>query len=154
MKERWLRIGVLAGVLFGINLIGRLVVRIGSIEDASGQQRVTLIAYAAVAVAMAVAAVLWARQRPTGPVLADLGAAVLVSGVLILTVGPFVSGTTPAQVGAGDSFNAAWQYVGFAAGGAFVGLLLLIAVGRDYTSRSLKQYAQSQLVKPPRAIRR
>ena len=154
MRSRMLRIGVLAAVLFAVNLAGRLVVRIGSIEDPDGQQLVTLAAYAVIAVAMAVAAVLWARQRPTGPVLADLAGGVVIAGVLILAVGPFVSGTTPAQIGAGDTFNAGWQYVGFAAGGALLGLMVLITLGKDYTSRALQQFAAAKLVKPPRAIRR
>lgn len=154
MREQWLRIGILAGGLFAINLVGRLVVRLGSIEDADTQQQVTLLAYAAVGLVMAVVGVLWARLRPLGQVAAELAAGAVAAGVLILAVGPFVSGTTPAEVGVGDSFTAAWQYAGFAAGGALIGVLLLIMVGRDYKSQSLKRFAEAKMTKPHRVVRR
>jgi hypothetical protein len=154
MRQRWLRIGTLAGALFLVNLIGRLVVRLGSIEDGDTRDLVTLLAFGVVAVVMAVAAIWWGRLRPTGEVVADLAASALAAGVVILLVGPFVSGTTPAAVGAGDSVTAAWQFAGFAAGGALVGLLFLIMVGRDHKSQSLKRFAEAKLAKPRRPVRR
>jgi len=151
---RWLRIGVLVLVLFAINVVGRLVVRIGSIEDVDTQDLATLIAYGAVGLVLAVLAAWWGRQRPIGEVIADLAGGAVGALALILLVGPFVSGTSPGAVGAGDSFNVAWQYAGFAAGGALIGLLLLIMVGLDYKSQSLKRYAQAKLTKPHRPVRR
>ncbi|MPZ28888.1 MAG: hypothetical protein GEV12_21435 [Micromonosporaceae bacterium] len=154
MRKRWLRIGILAGALFVINVAGRLVVRLGSIEEVDSQDRVTLLTYAAVGLLMAVLAIWWGRLRPLGVVVADLAGAAVAAGVLILLVGPFVSGTSPAAVGVGDSFNVAWQFAGFVAGGSLLGMLLLIMVGRDYKSRSLKQFAESKLTKPHRPVRR
>ena len=154
MKARWMRIGILTGVLFAINVIGRLVVRIGSIEEPDTQDLVTLLAYGAVALSMAVLAIWWGRLRPMGEVVADLAGGAVAAGVLILLVGPFVSGTSPAAIGVGDSFTVAWQYAGFAAGGGLVGLLLLIMVGRDYKSQSLKRFAEAKLTKPHRPVRR
>lgn len=152
-RQRLLRIGIVAAVLFAANLVGRLVVRIGAVEDVQSQQQITVLTYASIGLIMAVMAVLWARLRPAGHVIADLAAAMVVAGVLILLIGPFVSGTTPATVGVGDTFDAAWQYAGFAAGGGLVGLLSLIAVGGDYTSRSLKQFVDAKRAKPHRAVR-
>lgn len=154
MRERWLRIGILAAVLFAANAAGRLVVRFGSIDDVDTQQRVTLLTYGVIALVMAGLAGWWVRLRPMGVVVADLAGGAVGAGVLILLVGPFLSGTTPAQVGAGDSFEAAWQYAGFAVAGALVGLLLLVTVGRDYKSQSLKRFAESKLTKPHRPVRR
>jgi hypothetical protein len=154
MRQRWLRIGILAGVLFAINVVGRLVTRLGSVDDPDTQDLVTLVAYGAVALATAVAAGWWGRLRPLGVVVADLAGGAVAAGVLILLVGPFLSGTSPAAVGVGDSFNVAWQFAGFAGGGGLVGLLLLIMVGRDYKSQSLKRFAESKLTKPRRPVRR
>lgn len=154
MRKRWLRIGILCLVLFAINLVGRLVVRIVSIEDVDTQDLVTLLAYGAVGLVMAVLAAWWGRQRPMGEVIADLAGGAVGALVLILLIGPFVSGTSPAAVGVGDSFNVAWQYAGFAGGGTLIGLLLLVMVGRDYKSQSLKRYAQAKLTKPHRPVRR
>lgn len=150
MRERWLRIGILAGVLVAINLVGRLVVRLGSIEDVDAQQWASVVTYLTIALAMAVVAAQWIRQRATGVVTADLAGGAVAAGVLILIVGPFVSGTSPAAVGVGDSFEAAWQYAVYAAGGALVGGMATVMLGRDYTSRSLHRFAQAKLVKPGR----
>lgn len=154
MRQRWLRIGILAGVLFAINVVGRLVVRLGSVDSIDSQERVTLLTYAVTAVVMAAVAGWWVRLRPMGVVVADLAGGAVGALVLILLAGPFVSGTSPAEVGAGDSFEAAWQYAGFAGGGALVGLLLLIMVGKDYKSQSLKRFAEAKLTKPRRPVRR
>jgi hypothetical protein len=154
MRNTWLRIGILALGLFAVNVAGRLWIRLGSIEDVDTQNRITLLTYGAIGLVMAVLAILWARVRPMGVVVAELAAAAAGALALILIVGPFISGTTPKQVGGGDSFNAAWQYAGIAGGGALVGLLLLIAVGQDYKSRSLKRFAEQKLAKPKRPVRR
>lgn len=154
MKQQWLRIGILAGALFAINVVGRLVIRFGGIDDVGTQQTLTLLAYGVIALVMAVLAGWWGRSHPLGRVVGELAAAVVAAGVLILGVGPFLSGTTPAAVGAGDSFNAAWQYAGFAAGGTALGLMVITALGKDYTSRSLQRYEEVKRAKPHRPVRR
>ena len=154
MRERWIRIGILAGVVFAIAVAGRLVIRIGSIDDVDTQSNLTWATFGAAGLVLAVLAIRWGRIRPMGEVVADLAGGAVAAGVLILLVGPFVSGTSPAAIGVGDSFTVAWQYAGFAAGGGLVGLLLLIMVGRDYKSQSLKRFAEAKLTKPHRPVRR
>jgi hypothetical protein len=154
MRERWLRIGILAGVVFAIAVAGRLVIRIGSIDDVDTQSNLTWATYGVSGLVLAVLAIWWGRIRPIGVVVADLAGGAVAGLALNLFVGPFVSGTTPAEVGAGDTFEAAWQFAGFAGGGALIGLLLLIMVGKDYKSQSLKRYAEAKLTKPHRPVRR
>jgi len=154
MRRTWLRIGILSLGLFAVNVAGRLWVRLGSIEDIDAQNRITLLTYGVIGLVMAVLAILWARARPMGEVGAELAAAAAGALALILIAGPFISGTTPKQVGAGDSFDVAWQYAGIAGGGAIVGLLLVIAVGQDYKSRRLKRFAEQKLTRPKRPVRR
>jgi hypothetical protein len=154
MKQRWQRIGILAGTLFVINVIGRLVIRLGSIDEVDTQLTLTLLAYGLIALVMAVLAGWWGQQHPLGSVIGELSAAVVAAGVLILGVGPFISGTTPAAVGAGDTFNAAWQYAGFAAGGTALGLMVITMLGKDYTSRSLQRFEEIKRAKPKRPVRR
>jgi hypothetical protein len=154
MKARWLRIGILAAALLAISIAARLVVRIWFEGEIDAEERVTLITLGAIAVVMAVSAIWWGRLRPMGIVIADLAGAAVAAAAVNLLAGPFVSGTTPAQVGVGDSFNAAWQYAAAAGGGALIGLLLLIMVGKDYKSQSLKRFAESKLTKPRRPVRR
>jgi hypothetical protein len=154
MRERWLRIGILAGVVFAMSVAGRLVVRLGSIDDPDTQGNVTWATYGAIGLVLAVVAVWWGRIRPIGVVVADLAGGAVAGCLLNLFVGPFVSGTTPGEVGAGDTFEAAWQFAGFAGGGALVGLLLLIMVGKDHKSQSLKRFAEARKTKPHRPVRR
>lgn len=154
MRERLLRIGILAGVVLAICVIGRLVVRIWFDGEVETEERVALLTLGAIGVVMAVVAIWWGRLRPLGVVIADFAGAAVAAGLVNLFLGPFINGTTPAQIGAGDLFNAAWQYAAAAGGGALIGLLLLIMVGKDYKSQSLKRFAEARLTKPRRPVRR
>jgi hypothetical protein len=154
MRQRWLRIGILAGVLLVVVFGGRLVIRIWHEGNVDAEERISIGALIAVALAMLVTAIWWGRLRPMGVVVADLAGAAVPVCALNVFVGPFLAGTTPAQIGAGDSFNAAWLFAVFAGGGVLIGLLLLIMVGRDYKSQSLKRFAESKLTKPKRPVRR
>jgi hypothetical protein len=154
MRDRWLRIGILAGVLLAICVVGRLVVRFWFDGETDTEERIALITLGAIGVVMAVVAIWWGRLRPLGVVVADLAGAAVAAGLVNLFAGPFLNSTSPAQIGAGDLFNAAWQYAAAAAGGAVIGLLLLIMVGKDYKSQSLKRFAEAKLTKPRRPVRR
>ncbi len=153
MIKRWLRVELLAGIVFAINVVGRLVVRIGSIEDADGQQLVALLAFLAIGVAMAVAAVLWTRQRAVSDVATDLAGGGFAGGLLCLLLGPFVGGSTPAADGLEVFLAQAGLYAAYAGGGAGFGILLVIALGKDYVSQSLAQFAEKKLSKPRRPVR-
>lgn len=154
MRERWLRTGLLAGGLFAIVVAGRLAARLWFEQDFVAWHRTVLATLGAVGLVTAVLAIVWGRVRPAGVVVSDIAGAAVAAGVLHLAVGPFVSGVTPAEVGAGDSFNAAWQLASAVAVGVLVGYLLLMMVGKDYKSQSLKRFAQARLTKPPRPVRR
>jgi|SRR5690606_6435737 len=153
MRQRWLRIGLLAGIAFAINVAGRLVVRIGSIDDADGQQRVALAAFLAIGVAMATAAVIWTRQRPVGDVATDLAGGGFFGGLLCLLIGPFVGGSSPTAEGLEVFLAQGGLFAAYAGGGAAFGMLLVIALGKDYVSRSLARFAQEKLAKPRRPVR-
>jgi Kef-type K+ transport system membrane component KefB len=154
MRQRWIRIGILAVVLLAVVFGARLIIRIWHDGNAEAEERISLGALIAVALVMIVTAIWWGRLRPIGEVVADLAGAAVPVCVLNVLVGPFVLGTTPAQIGAGDSFNAVWLFAAFTGGGVLIGLLLVIMVGQDYKSRSLKNFAESKLTKPRRAVRR
>lgn len=154
MTQRWRRIGLLAGVVFVINVAGRLVVRIGSIEGADAQDRIALSAFLAIGLAMATFAIVWARRRPLGEVISELSGAGVIGGLLSLLVGPFVGGATPFEAGLNTFLAQAGLYLAYAGGGALVGMLLLIMLGLDYRSRSLARFAEEKLAKPHRPVRR
>jgi hypothetical protein len=154
MRERWLRIGLLAGALFVINVAARLVTRLAYHNDDDRQTTVGLVSLAVIGVAFAVMVFIWGRDRSIGVVVADLAGAALIGCALTIFVGPFISGEGPFSDGAGVFFGQIWQYAGFAGGGTLIGYLLLIALGLDYKSKMLARIAQTRLSKPRRPIRR
>lgn len=154
MKDRWLPVGVLAGVLFAVNVAARLVARLGFNEDGEAQDRISLGMFVALGLTFAVTAFLWGRRHPAGRWIADIGAAAIGALLLMLFVGPFISGDSPFEGGAGDFFGQIWIYSAFAIGGSLVGFLILVALGRDYRSVGLKRFADAKMAKPRRVVRR
>ncbi|MFC7548187.1 hypothetical protein [Plantactinospora sp. GCM10030261] len=154
MKRRWLPVGVLAGVLFAINVVARLIIRLGFEDDTEAADRVSLAMFAVIGLILAGVAFTWGRDRPVARWSADMAAAVLAAMLLTIFVGPFVSGVTPFSSGAGAFFAQIWLYAGFTAVGALVGYLVLVALGKDHRSESLRRYAQTRQAKPRRVIRR
>lgn len=154
MRERWLSIGVLAGVLFGVNVAARLVARFGFDGETDAEDRISLIMFAVIGLILATMAFVWGRRQPVGRWIPNLGAAVLAAMLLTIFVGPFLSGDGPFAGGAGKFFSQVWLYCGFAGGGALLGYLVLVTLGWDYRSQSLKRFAETKLAKPRRPVRR
>jgi Na+/glutamate symporter len=154
MKERWLPVGVLAGVLFGINVLARLVARFAFADDTELQDRLSLAMFATIGLVLATLAFIRGQRRPLPDWGGEMALAVLIAMVLTIFVGPFVSGTQPFASGAGAFFSQIWLYAGFTAGGVLLGYLLLTALGRDHRSRSLKRFAEAKQAKPRRVVRR
>lgn len=158
MKKRLLRIGVLVVVLFAVNAVARLVGRLAygddTAEHLAAQERLAWLGWGALALVMAVAAWWWGRKRPQGEVSADLGGAALLAGLLYVVVGPLLSEPPRFDGGIGGGIILLTIYLLVAGVGALIGMLLLIALGRDYKSRALRRYAESKSTKPRRAVRR
>lgn len=154
MKQRWLPVGVLAGVLFAVNVVARLVTRFGFDNGSDASDRISLGMFAVLGVILATVAFLWGRARPLGAWAGDVAVAVLVAMVLTIFIGPFLNSSNPFADGAGAFFAQIWLYVAFSLGGAAVGYLLLTALGRDYRSESLKRFAEARRTKPRRVVRR
>jgi hypothetical protein len=154
MRERWLRIGALAAVLFAINVAARLVSRLAFNGDDDRQTAVGLLSMVVVGLVFAAAAFVWGRDRPLGVLVADLAGAAVIGCALTIFLGPPISGEGPFSDGAGVFFGQIWQYAGFFLGGTLVGFLVLTALGLDYKSKYLKRIAQTSLAKPRRPVRR
>lgn len=158
MRQRMLRIGVLVVMLFLINVVARLVARLaygdGTAGDLVAQERLAWVGWISVALVMAVTAGWWTRLRPQGEVAADLSIGAAAAGLLYVTVGPLVSGPPWFEEGLGGSIILLTIYLGVAGVGALLGMLLLIALGRDYTTRALRDYARARSTRPRRPVRR
>ncbi|MEV4617932.1 hypothetical protein AB0J74_04325 [Asanoa sp. NPDC049573] len=154
MKNRWLRIGALAGALFAINLVARAVANFAYGDDTDMQDRISLVFFGVVAVVLAVVAFRWGRDRVLGVWLADILGAVVIAGLATVVLGPAIYGANPVGGGAGEFFAQIWLYAGFSGGGVLFGYLLAVVLGKDFRSRQLAAYSQAKLSKPRRVVRR
>jgi hypothetical protein len=154
MKERWLPVGVLAGVLFAVNVVARLATRFGFDADPEVEDRMSLAMFVVIGLILATVAFVRGRRHPFPRWGADVAVAVLAAMTLTIFVGPFISGGGPFANGAGAFFSQIWLYGAFAGGGTLLGYLLLTAFGLDYRSQSLKRFAETRLAKPRRVVRR
>lgn len=153
MKERWLPIGVLAGVLFAVNVVARLITRFGFNGDVEAEDRVSLAMFAVIGLILAARAFVAGRREPVMTWAPNLAVSVLIAMALTIFVGPFINGNTPFTGGAGVFFTQIWLYAAFAAGGTLFGYLLLTAFGLDHRSQSLKRFAEQKLARPRRVVR-
>lgn len=154
MRERWLPVGVLAAVLFAVNVVARLLTRLGYDGDPEAADRISLGMFAVIGLILAVIAFVRGRRQPVARWGSDVAVAVLVAMVLTVFVGPFVSGSYPFADGVGSFFAQIWLYAAFAGGGALLGFLVLTALGWDHRSESLRRYAELKRSKPRRVVRR
>jgi hypothetical protein len=154
MRQHWVRIGLLAAALFAVNVIARVVIRIGFSEDEAAQNRVSIIMFAVIGIVLAIVTFLRAQRVPPSSWLPELAAAALGGMLLTILVGPFISGDSPFEAGAGNFFSQVWLYGGFAIVGTLLGYWVATMLGRDYRSKSLAAFARAKTAKPRRVVRR
>ncbi|BCJ54155.1 hypothetical protein Asp14428_56300 [Actinoplanes sp. NBRC 14428] len=154
MKQRWVSIAVLAAALFAINVVARLVTRIGFPDNDTAENWVSVAMFSVIGLVLAVVAFVRAQRVPAGTWLPDLAAAAVGGMLLTVLAGPFVSGDYPFSGGAGNFFSQIWLYGGFAIAGTLLGYWTATMLGRDYRSKSLKAFATAKTAKPRRVVRR
>ncbi|HEX6498439.1 MAG TPA: hypothetical protein VF054_05330 [Micromonosporaceae bacterium] len=154
MKARWQPVAILTAVLFIVNAIARFLVWQGGADSERSQTRIGLVAMAVVAVVLVGAGYWWARRHPVPRVLADLAVAAILGDLLSVVVGPFAGGSVPFKEGAAFVYSEIWHYLGLAAIGVALGIMVAIAAGQDWKSQALKRYAETARSKPRRVVRR
>jgi hypothetical protein len=153
-RQRWFPAAAVAVGLFVINVVTRLVTRLWFNGSDSAQDRASLVMFALIGLAVAVATFLRAQRVPPAVWLWDIGLGAAGGMLLTILVGPFASGDQPFAGGAGNFFAQVWLYGGFAIVGILLGYWTATAIGRDYRSRSLKAFVQTRSAKPRRVVRR
>lgn len=154
MRERWLPVGVLAGVLFAVNVAGRVAAKVWGDGDDDKEIRIGLIALAVIGVVILVASMRWVRRHPMPRVWADLLFAAGGACALSVLVGPLLVGEQPFAEGAGLFFRQIWWYAGITLVAGFLGALIMMTLGKDWKSQAWKRYADRASARPRRAARR
>jgi hypothetical protein len=154
MKERWLPVGVLAGVLFAVNLAGRVAVKLWGHHIDKRESNIGLAVLVAVGLLMIAAAVRWVRRYPTPRVWGDFAFAVGAACLLSVLVGPLLVGEDPFASGWGLFFRQIWWYLGVVLAGGLFGSLIVMTLGQDWKSQAWKRYADQTRSRPRRAARR
>jgi len=152
VRQRWLPVGVLVGLLFVTNVVGRVLAKHAFTKDSS-QITVGLLAFGSVALVLIGAGFLWARRHSTPRVIADLGAAAGASCALALVLGPYLVGDRPFAGGLGTFLLLVVYFLALAGFGGFFGVLLTMAFGKDRKSQAWKRYGESVRAKPRRVAR-
>jgi len=152
MRGRGTRIAVATAVLVGINLLGRLAVRL-YLPEGRDPLLAGLWAVLVIVLAAAVVAFVWTRQRRVALAAADLVAVVAVTAVLVTVVGPFVSGGLDAGLPLWRTLLQLLLALALLSVGAAAGLLTAVALGLDPTSRAWRRMAQ-QPARPGRPAAR
>jgi hypothetical protein len=116
--------------------------------------RIGVVALVTVAAVMAVAAFWWARPHPMSRVAGDLAVGAVAGCLLSVLIGPLLVGTTPLRDGVDFFLNQIVFFLAVALAGTVFGLLVVMALGKDYKSQSWKRYAEQLRAKPRRVVRR
>ncbi|MFG3557636.1 hypothetical protein ACGGAQ_24965 [Micromonospora sp. NPDC047557] len=154
MDTRWRAIGVLAGGLFAVNVVARLITRFAFDSDDAAADRVSLAMFVVIGLTLAVVAFRWGRVRPLAVWAGDVAVVVLVAMALTVLVGPLLVGHNPFAGGAGTFFAQIWLYLLATGLGTMIGYLVATALGLDHRSQQLKRYAEVKAAKPRRVVRR
>ncbi|MEU1885030.1 hypothetical protein [Micromonospora sp. WMMD987] len=154
MTQRWRAVGVLAAALFAVNVVARLIIKLGFDGDDAAADRASLGMFVVVGLVLAAVVFAWGRVVPAARWGADVAAAVAVALLLTVLVGPLLVGDDPFGGGAGLFFAQIWLYLAAAGAGVAIGYLVLIALGRDHRSRQLQRYAERNATRPRRVVRR
>jgi hypothetical protein len=153
MSERYKSL-IVAGGLFLVAVIGRFVVWAAFRHNDSKQAAVGIVVEVIIGLSMAVAAYRWVSRYPMAHALGDLGLTWVVACLSTVLIAPLAGGTYPFADGAGDFFNGIWLYAAIGGGGAVLGIIAAMAMGKDYRSQQLKRYAQTAAARPHRGVKR
>jgi hypothetical protein len=157
MKEfvvRWREVGIVALVLFAINVGGRIwASKLKAANDAVLADRQAKAGFAALALIGLVffaMALYWGRVRTMWKTCTELGFAAVAASLLSVFIAPLLLGKSPFEGGAGNFFAQFWWWGGLAIVGVSLAYILLIAFTLDHRSKQLKRYADRAKAQPKR----
>ncbi|MEU4566872.1 hypothetical protein [Micromonospora sp. NPDC023956] len=153
MRNRWRSVGVLAGALFAVNVVARLVTRFAFDEDPVAADRVSLAMFLVIGAVLATVTFRWARRSAVARWGGDLATAVGIAMLATVLVGPLLVGNNPFAGGGVTFFAQLGLYLLATGAGVLTGYLIATALGVDHQSQLLKRYAEVKSAKPRRPAR-
>jgi len=144
MKMRGVLVGGLAGVLFGINLVTRLLVRFAFDVSDTAVQRGSVIMLGLIGLTCLAYTAWSCRWLPPGQWAVEVALGSLVGLLLAILVGPFASAASPFADGAGEFFKQVWQWSGVTIVGALIGFGAMTALGQDYRTQGLRMFVRER----------
>jgi hypothetical protein len=154
VMDRYKPIVVVIGLLFVVDIVCSLFAADVFKHSDSAQSNAGLALWIAIAVIMFVAAYWWSIRFPVSRVVAELLLVLAISCVLSVLIVPLFHGSSPFGSGAGFFFLEIWIFMGLGIGGAVLGWLTTIALGRDYRAKALARFTKVATAKPRRVVRR
>lgn len=154
MRERWLPVGLLAVVLFAINVVGRIVAKFWGDGNDDREIRTGQVALAVIGVVVLAVTMRWVMRRPIPRVWADLTFAVGAACLASVLLGPLLVGDAPFAEGAGLFFRQIWWYLGIGIAAAGLASLIVMTLGKDWKSQGWKRYADQTNTRPRKVARR
>jgi hypothetical protein len=157
MKEfivRWREVGIIALVLFAINLGGRIWAKnMKAANDLlldSKQAKAGFVALGLIGLVFFAMALYWGRIRTMWQTCTELGFAAVAACLLSIFIGPLLVKRSPFAGGAGNFFAQIWWWGGLAIVGVGLAYIVLVSFTLDYKSKQLKRYADRAKAQPKR----
>jgi hypothetical protein len=157
MKEfivRWREVGIIALVLFAINVGGRIWAK--NLKAANDmvledrQAKAGFVALGLIGLVFFAMTLYWGRIRSMWQTCTELGFAAVAACLLSVFIGPLIVGKSPFAGGPGNFFAQFWWWGGLAIAGVGLAYIILISFTMDYKSKQLKSFAERTKAQPKR----
>lgn len=154
LGHRWTPALLVALALFAINVVGRVVVLLAGIDGADDMVLASLYSMIAMALVTGYAGFRWTRRYEMTRVVGEVGFAAVLGSLLATLVGPLTVGLNPMTGGTGILLRQLGVCFAICAVGAFVGVLLVLALGQDRKSRAWRYQVQRASARPRRVVKK
>jgi len=154
LRHRWTPILLVAAGLFAINVISRVILWATGVQSDVKMTEAGFYSMLAMALVGGYAGFRWAKRYEMVRVVGEVSAAIVIATLLAVFVGPLIVGLSPVDGGTGIVLRQLGLCFAVCALGAFVGLLIVLAMGADRKSRAWKATEDRLRAKPRRVAKR
>lgn len=154
LRHRTTPVLLVALALFVINVISRVILWATGVTSDVEMTEAGFYSMLAMVLVAGYAGFRWTRRYEMTRVVGEVGGAVVLGCLLAVLVSPLIVGLDPVSGGLGIVLRQLGLCFGICVIGAFVGLLIVLAMGQDRKSRAWKYQERRYGAKPRRAAKR